>query len=496
MGCLISTECESLGSKGKSYVKVNVKKHIESQITSDMTDISLKSYHNPLENYVISPKVIGAGGFGKVFLARSVDDPTLKFAIKTLNKGNSKMRLVDFQKEIGFLKKMDHKHIIKYFEAFQDKKYVYIVTEYCPNGDLFDYIKNEVAERGSFKENEACRIMRKLLKTVNYMHSMNIAHRDIKPENIMLGEDGNLKLIDFGISKQMENELFSGIVGSSFYIAPEMIKGKYDLKCDIWSCGVILYVLLCGYLPFNGQNTNDVLKSIKQCQIKFTYEEFTNVSKDAIDLVQRMLDPNPETRYTALECLNHSWFSNRKSLKGYYENAKIGHEIVKNIKDFTTGSILKKRAINLLVKFMTSREISNLNTLFETIDTDNSGFIEAEELAEALKKADKNFSQQEINEIFTEVDIQGNHKINYSEFIAATLNVKETLTDAKLATLFKSFDIDNSGFITLENLEGAFRKFGNKVSKSELSRVLELHDLDKDGKLSFCEFQKCCLTEQ
>ncbi|CAI2366758.1 unnamed protein product [Moneuplotes crassus] len=495
MGCFFSSEEDNLQIEKQSSIKVDTQRTTQAQIIGQMKKEEKKVSLNPLERYHISPKVLGAGGFGKVFLAKLVDDPESKFAIKALNKRHNKMKFADVKKEIEFLQKLDHKHIIKYFEAFQDRKYVYIVTEYCPNGDLFDYIKNEVSENGSFKENEACKIMRTLLKTVNYLHSMNIAHLDIKPENIMLGEDKNLKLIDFGISKQMENEKFSGIVGSSFYIAPEVIAGKYDLKCDIWSCGVILYILLCGYLPFNGQNTNAVLKKIKLCDLNFTHKEFSSISENGMELVKMMLDPDPKTRCSAAECLEHPWFTDRNSIKNIQENEEIDLKIVQNIKDFNTGSIIKKKAINVLVKFMTSREISDLNTLFERIDTDHTGFIKIEELAKALKKVDREISQDEIDGIFKGIDIQGNQKINYSEFIAATLNVKETLTEAKLLTLFKNFDLDNSGYITLENLQGAFQKFGNNISKSELSRVFDQHDVAKDGKLSYKEFERMMLDK-
>lgn len=142
-------------------------------------------------------------------------------------------------------------------------------------------------------------MMETLLKTIHYLHSQNIAHRDIKPENVMLGEDKNLKLIDFGISKQMESEPMKGVVGSSYYIAPEVLDGEYDLKCDIWSLGVLLYILLSGYLPFNGSDTNAVIKNIKEHDLKFLHKEWKNISEEGVDLVEKMLDPNPETRLTA-----------------------------------------------------------------------------------------------------------------------------------------------------------------------------------------------------
>mmetsp|Transcript_23545 Transcript_23545/g.20897 ORF Transcript_23545/g.20897 Transcript_23545/m.20897 type:complete len:216 (-) Transcript_23545:7-654(-) len=208
-----------------------------------------------------------------------------------------------------------------------------------------------------------------------------------------------------------------------------------------------------------------------------------------------MMDQNQHTRLSAAECLEHEWFKVAQELENSEQNDGLDVQVVKNIKDYKAGSLLRKKAINILVKFLTSKEIKNLKELFEKIDTDHSGYIEAEELAEAMRKVDEDLTQEDIDGIIKEIDVEGNQKINYSEFIAATLDVKATLTDAKLITLFKNFDLDNSGYITLENLQGAFKKFGNNVSKSELQIVLDKHDIAKDGKISYEEFQHMIFEE-
>jgi calcium-dependent protein kinase len=156
---------------------------------------------------------------------------------------------------------LDHPNIVKYYETYDDSKYIYLVMEYCKGGELFDKITN--SKNGVFMENDAKKIMKKLLLAINHCHGINIAHRDIKPENIMYGADGEVKLIDFGLAKsQKKKQTMHTIAGTPYYMAPEVLKGKYGVECDIWSLGVLLYILLSGYLPFSGNSRAEIFEAI------------------------------------------------------------------------------------------------------------------------------------------------------------------------------------------------------------------------------------------
>ena len=182
---------------------------------------------------------------------------------RLINKATN-TNLREIQEETHILHELDHPNIVKYFETFEDYNYVYIVTELCPKGDLFDMMKRKVEKDGCFNEFESAKIMQTLLKAINHWHSLGITHRDIKPENIMFGDDDILKLIDFGLSRQVQKGgVLHGAVGSIYYIAPEVFSKSYSNKCDIWSLGIILYTLLSGYLPFEGGTTKEVLDNIK-----------------------------------------------------------------------------------------------------------------------------------------------------------------------------------------------------------------------------------------
>lgn len=165
-----------------------------------------------------------------LFIASSVADATFKVAIKVINKKKIEDDIDQILDEISILKELDHPNIIKYHETYENEKYMYIVMEYCSGGELFDVIAKRAQKEGSFNESEAADMMMKLLKAINHCHSQGVAHRDIKPENIMISEDGDLKLIDFGLSKLVKNKKMKTIVGTPYYIAPEVLQGKYGLK--------------------------------------------------------------------------------------------------------------------------------------------------------------------------------------------------------------------------------------------------------------------------
>jgi calcium-dependent protein kinase len=189
---------------------------------------------------------------------------------------------------VKILTKLDHPNIVKYYETYDDNKYMYLVMEYCDGGELFDKIASQ--KNQTFSEAEACVYMTKLFQAINHCHASNIVHRDIKPENIMIGKDKELKLIDFGLSKaKNEKGKLHTIAGTPFYMAPEVLDGGYSYKADIWSLGVLLYILLSGYLPFQGDGRNEVFAKILGGQYHFNHKEFAQVSEEGKDLIRKLL---------------------------------------------------------------------------------------------------------------------------------------------------------------------------------------------------------------
>ena len=199
---------------------------------------------------------------------------------------------------------LDHPNIAKVYEYFISPKGLFIIMEYLEGGELFSKIK----EQTFFSEKSAKAYLKMILQGVNYLHSKNIVHRDIKPENILFNNKGDLKLVDFGTSKFAGQRKMKNTYGTPYYVAPEVLKEDYDIKCDVWSCGVVLYILISGVPPFNGSSEQDILDTVRQGKFSFKKKQFESVSREVKDLIEKMLQKDPSKRLSALQCLNHEWF--------------------------------------------------------------------------------------------------------------------------------------------------------------------------------------------
>ena len=205
--------------------------------------------------------------------------------------------------EINLLKSLDHPNIMKIYEYFADEQQFYIVSEYCEGGELFDFIQS----RGTMNETIIAKIFHQIMSALLYCHNHQIIHRDIKPEILLLKEqiesddsDFDIKLIDFGASLQIDNKKKANqVVGTPYYVAPEVLMGSYDSKCDIWSAGVILYIMLCGYPPFYGDNDDEILQKVILGDYQMEGEEWDQVSQDAKDLIRKTICFDSRNRYNA-----------------------------------------------------------------------------------------------------------------------------------------------------------------------------------------------------
>jgi calcium-dependent protein kinase len=272
-------------------------------------------------------KSLGSGSFGTV--RQAVHKQTgQNRAVKILKKSEQDEEKLFL--EVDILAKLSHPNIMQIYEFYDDSSNFYIVSEFCSGGELFDTI----SDKGIFTEKEAAHLLKQILSAVCYSHQNNVVHRDLKPENILLDDKTNdplIKLIDWGGARYFsKNKKMTKISGTPYYIAPEVLNEVYDEKCDVWSCGVILYILLCGYPPFNGDTDTEIMKSVKKGQFDYPIEEWGLISKEAKDLVSNMLKYDSKSRSSALECLAHPWF---KKFEGVHTN-EISKSALKNMQDF------------------------------------------------------------------------------------------------------------------------------------------------------------------
>ena len=291
-------------------------------------------------------KELGSGSYGHVYRVKNKITGETR-ACKQMAKGKiSDMN--KFNLEINIMSKTDHPSIIKLYEIYEDTRNIYLVMEECTGGELFDRIISRVESGKMYTEKQATKIFQQMISAICYCHSQGICHRDLKPENILFltkDEDSPIKVIDFGLSrvtadlkKEGKQAHMTTRVGTAYYVSPEVLQGYYDEKCDVWSAGVLLYILLSGDPPFNGANDNEIYRCIAKRKYSFPDNEWKNISHEAKDLIQHMLCDH-DKRYTAAQVLEHPWIAQCASnAVGTLTNVNI-----EALKSYKNANKLKKQ---------------------------------------------------------------------------------------------------------------------------------------------------------
>ena len=285
-------------------------------IESESSNITIGTdgdYSDFFEDYDIYPTILGTGGYGCVreCLRRASGE---KYAVKTIDK--SKVDRVDhIQREIALLSSMNHSGVMKLVDFYEDEDFVHIVTAKYTGGDLFDEICSNTTDYGCLDEDQAVKIIRALLEAVQYLHANDIVHRDIKPENVMFEDEegSSVKLIDFGLSRVhgVNGPAMVNQVGTPYYMSPDVLGARgYDRSCDIWSIGVVAYILLTGYPPFNGNSNDEILESIRRGNLVFEESIWGSLSKSSRDFVSKLLSFDSSSRIRVAEdALRHPWMA-------------------------------------------------------------------------------------------------------------------------------------------------------------------------------------------
>lgn len=434
-------------------------------------------------------KVLGSGAFGEVRLCLHKDTQSQR-AVKVLRKNLLDEKEMDMLKnEIAILKDMDHPNIVKMYEFLEDEKRIYIVTEICKGGELFD----EILNRSKFDEKDGAIVMKQLLSAINYCHKKNIVHRDLKPENMLLEQDKDLeklKIVDFGTSLTFDpDRALDEKLGTAYYIAPEVIKKSYNEKCDLWSCGVIMYILLSGEPPFNDPKADNeaIMKKVEKGKYDLTKGIWKTVSKEAKDLIKKLLTYKPEDRISAEDALQHPWIKEFK--------VEVDEEATSNaltcLKAFRSEQKLKVAAASYIGSQLISKsEKEKLGKIFKSLDANGDGQLSKEEIMNGYEEHfGKLLNEDEIDKLFNDVDTDKSGSIDYSEFIVATMSSKKNMSEEKLTAAFKLFDTDGNGTISPEELKTVISSSG-QISDETIDQILKQADENNDGEIEFDEFCK------
>ena len=404
--------------------KTSSKKNKTNIVVDNNVIISKNFNSNVFDNYVVL-KEIGTGTYSKVQLVQhkiNLSIRAMKVIKKKKKKGTNVTNENEVYKEVDLLIKMDHPNIVKIFEFYNGEKEYYLIMEYCEGGELFDKIV-----KSNLTEIQCAYIMYQILSAVNYCHKMKIIHRDLKPENILIqkDEDGfyRVKICDFGTSKAFKiGDTQKQLVGSAYYIAPEVIQKKYNSKCDLWSCGVIMFVLLTKKPPFGGRTDQIIMQNI---QIgKYKTELLDNFSPYAKELVSLLLEKNIKKRINAETALNHPWFDvyKCKDILTDIQDKDTIKRFISNLKNYKRGSIIQETALAFLVhNYPDLDEIVNACKLFGQIDQNGKGKITLKDFIEGLKKILKKDMEEDAKKIFENLDEYGSGYLEYEMFIRAAI---------------------------------------------------------------------------
>ncbi|KVH90052.1 Calcium-binding EF-hand [Cynara cardunculus var. scolymus] len=322
--------------------------------------------------------------------------------------------------------------------------------------------------------------MRKLINK----DDIDDVRREVQIMHHLTGHHSPLKATDFGLSLLVAaGDVFKDLVGSAYYVAPEVLRRHYGAEADIWSAGVILYILLSGVPPFWGETEQSIFDAVLRGNLDFVSDPWPSISSSAKDLVKKMLKADPKERLTAVEVLNHPWMRE----DGDASDKPIDIAVLTRMKQFRAMNKLKKVALKVIAENLSEEEIIGLKEMFKSMDTDNSGTITFEELKAGLPKLGTKLSESEVRQLMEAADVDGNGTIDYIEFISATMHLNRVEREDHLYTAFEYFDNDKSGYITVEELEHALKKY-NMGDEKTIKEIIAEVDTDNDGRINYEEF--------
>lgn len=529
-------------SEEEDYYMDSRKFHNSQDIPQNIVDIKVKQNALVIA-YSISPwsvykvvEEIGSGAFGTVKKVMLINNKETIRAMKILPreniiKGKDGKKLIE---EIEILKNMEHPNIVKIFEYFYDKNNVYIISEFCDQGDLLEKIE----KLGSMNQLVVKFLMGQIFNAVSYLHANRVFHGDIKLENVMLYKTSHrtskrfsrinrelnkctilqqeiensclnksltekallyvedmieyeVKLIDFGCSKflmKKKNNKLQGIVGTSIYCSPEVIDDLYDERSDEWACGVLMYILLCGKPPFEGETEDEIFNNVKNLNYNFLPEQFNYVSENCKDLIRRLLEPDKNKRITAYQALKHPFFT-----ENFNPNQAL--TIKKDINVLKQLLQIKKlpskfheiMVAYLCYNFIDKDEEKKLREVFRYLDHRKKNRLNKNDFEKCFKENKIEVTSKQMETILNALDSDGSNSIEYQEFLRAMCDKKKLFCEKNLKSAFNAIDIDGKGFISVEKINQFIFKIKD-IHKRTPEDCLKLFGMEETAQIKFDKF--------
>ena len=473
---------------GDTSLKDEVSLKLSNKTLIDETEgISLKKYK------VISK--IGNGSYGTVFLVNNIQLNTMA-ALKKIDR-RIYFLYDSVQTEIDIIKLLEHPNIIRIHECIISPKFLYIINDYCPCGELYSNKKKPL------NENQLSFIFFQIFSALIYLHNNNIIHRNIKIENILISDIEiesiskikyfYIKMIDFAEAKFFdETKLNNEDIKNYLYVAPEVLKRKYNEKCDIWSVGVLLHLLIVGTFPFEGGSPTETLNKIRKGKFNTNNEKFLQSSEEVQDLIKQLLEVKVDKRLTAKEAIKHPWFS-KFDAHLIYNNLEeeIIIKFINRLITYKTKNKFQQIVIAFIVHNINEdNEIRNIQKLFRIFNTNNDGWLTKSELYIGLcKYKDEKEISKNIDEIFKIIDKGNQGYIQYEEFLSACLQKDKILSEKNLLYAFNFIDKDSIGKLTIDSIKSSFGLNEDEVSDSVFNDIFKELSLENNNEMNFEEFK-------
>lgn len=453
--------------------------------------VSVREGQDITEKYILG-KELGRGEFGITYLCTDRHSQHV-LACKSISKRKLRtaIDIEDVRREVVIMHHLPpHPHIVGLKGVYEDDNAVHLVMELCEGGELFD----RIVARGHYHERAAANVTRTIVEVVQACHKNGVMHRDLKPENFLFAnkkENSPLKAIDFGLSVFFKpGQRFSEIVGSPYYMAPEVLKRNYGPEVDVWSAGVILYILLCGVPPFWAETEQGVAQAILRGVIDFRRDPWPRVSDKAKSLVRQMLEPDPKRRLTAQKVLDHPWLQNTK----HAPDVPLGDAVRSRLKQFSAMNKLKKKALQVIAELLSGEEVDRLKKMFNMMDTNQTGVISFEQFKNGLHKLGSQLAENEIQQLMEAADVGKDGTLDYGKFAALTVHLQRMDDDDHLHKAFSHFDLDGNGFIDFEELKQTLMDELAPEDTELIKDIINEVDTDKDGQISYEEFASMMRT--
>ena len=494
----------------------------------------IKKRTDKVNDHYTTIKKLGEGAFGQVFMVENKASK-IKRAMKIISKECilNGVNLEEVTNEIKILSLLDHPNIMKIYEFYEDNENLYIISEYCDQGDIAEKMDNE----GTLSEFIVRYFMNQIFRAVSYLHSHKIIHGDIKRENILLDKtnsennlDSNkvikilnndkqinqelrnskkliskktkdkikelskfeVKLVDFGSAKLFnKKKKLHGVIGTAYYNSPEVIDDKYGEECDEWACGILMYILLAGFPPFVGDSEEEIFKNIKNTNVDLNIKELKKVSKNCKDLISKLLIKNPKKRISAEQALNHPFFKDESQVNVedlLSSNSNMG--ILKTLKSIDLKKSKFQDAViaYISLNFVDKDEESKIKEIFRSLSKDNANYlIDKKTFTKTMIEQNNEMTENEANEIYDKIDSDKNGNIEYQELIRALSEKNKLLSEKNLREAFDFFDVDKSQTITWDEIASVVFQ-GKEISEDLIDEFLNEIGKKKDDPINFEEF--------